>query len=210
MCPATMFGFRVLLCNGRFTDPFGVTRSLILMWHPAGGNEFWSIASQNLELTNIGCYEQDSIITPYGTDGTSLYQLFAIPDPTLLKQLSTKYLRGKPGLSEITIKNWKRLFLEVYDNTGDPPFPLDAEGERPYPIPAGVEFTGNLICSSGGVPGGVQDIGFALTEGSRYAFEPQAVEGGGIAATVDLFSTSPDFTIERLHILSEDRTLWGA
>ena len=71
MCPATMFGFRVLLCNARFTDVFGVTRSLLLMWHPVGNNEFWSVASQNLELTNIGAYEQDSTITPYGTDGTS-------------------------------------------------------------------------------------------------------------------------------------------
>jgi hypothetical protein len=163
------------------------------MWHPAGGNEFWSIASQNLELTNIGAYEQDSIITPYGTDGNSLYQLFAQPDPALLKRLSTKYLRGKAGLTQLTIKNWKRLFMELYDNSGQ-----------------GVEFTGNITCSSGGVPGGVQDIGFSLTEGARYGFIPQETSGGGIAAAIDLQSNSPDFTVERLHVLSEDRTLYGA
>ena len=193
MCPATMFGFRVLLCNGRFTDTFGITRNLLLMWHPAGGNEFWSIASQNLELTNIGAYEQDSIITPYGTDGTNLYRLFAAPDPTLPKRLSTKYLRGKAGLTQLTIKNWKRLFIELYDNDG-----------------RGVEITGNITCSAGGVPGGVQDIGFSLTEGNRFGFIPHETSGGGIAAAIDLQSKSPDFTIERLHVLSEDRTLWGA
>src|SRR5262245_53423635 len=77
MCTATMFSFKVVLCNGRFTDPWGRTRSLLLMWHPVQGKQFWSVASQGLELTHIGHYEQDSIITPYGTDGTNLYQLFA-------------------------------------------------------------------------------------------------------------------------------------
>lgn len=191
MAPATMFGFRVLLCNGMFTDPWGVKRNLLLMWHP-GQKEFWSIASQGLTLTNIGSYEQDSIITPYGTDGTSLYQLFAKPDNTLIKKLSTKFWRGE-GQSMVTIKNWKRLFLEFYDNDG-----------------GGVSFTGNLITKAGGVPGGTKDIAFQMDPGQGYAFEPQPVESAGIAGAVDLESVSPDFTIERLHAFVEERTLWGA
>lgn len=193
MAPATMFGFRVLLCNGRFTDPWKRTRNLLLMWHPTrGGNEFWSIASQDLELTHIGSYEQDSIITPYGTDGSSLYQLFAQPDPALIKRLSSKFLRGQ-GMQQLTVKNWKRLFLEFYDVFG-----------------GGVSFTGKLISRAGGMPGGVQDIAFELTQGNHYAFEPQPVQGFGIAGAIDLESISPDFIIERLHILAEERTLWGA
>lgn len=190
MCPATMFGFKVLLCNVLATDPWGVKRNLLLMWHP-GSPAFWSVASQNLNLTNIGAYEQDSIITPYGTDGTSLYQLFAKPDPTLLKRLSTKFLRGT-GAKQLMIKNWKRLFLEFYDNYG-----------------GGVSFTGKLICK-GGTPGGVKDIAFELGATQGWALEPQAAEGGGICGAVDLQSLSPDFTIERLHIGTEERTLWGA
>lgn len=191
MAAATMFGFRVLLANGMFTDPFGVKRNLILMWHP-GASEHWSVASQNLLLTNIGYYEQDSVITPYGTDGVSLFQLFARPDPTLPKRLSTKFLRGTGG-RQLVIKNWKRLFLEFSDNDG-----------------RGVSFTGNLTSGGGGVPGGVRDIGFELSPGAGYAFEPQPTEGAGIYAGVDLLSYSPDFTIERLHVGSEDRTLFGA
>lgn len=218
MAPATIFGFRVLLCNGRFVDPYGIVRNLILMWHPPGrdqaGAGFWSIASQNVELTNIGSYEQDSVITPFGTDGTHLFQLFASPDPLLPKILATKYIRGG-GLEQLTIKNWKRLFLEFFDNSG-----------------LGVEFTGSFSTIGGGIPNGVQDIGFALREeklpvvsppsspladiffiikpqrGSTT--EPQAISGMGIAGGVDMRSLSPDFTIERLHILTEQRTLWGA
>jgi hypothetical protein len=191
MCPATMFGFRVLLCNGMFTDPFGVKRNLLLMWHPIANNEFWTIASQNLNLTHIGAYEQDSIITPYGTDGTKLYQLFAQPDPALKKRLATKYLRGQ-GINQLMIKNWKRLFLEFYDEFG-----------------GGVAFTGT-ITTGGGVHGGQQDVGFQLTAGERYKIDAQRIEAAGIAGAIDLESVSPDLTIERLHIGVENRTLFGA
>jgi hypothetical protein len=230
MCPATMFGFRVLLCNGRFTDTFGVTRNLLLMWHPTQGSEFWSIASQavppttasptaQLDLTNIGAYEQDSIITPYGTDGTSLYQLFAAPDPNLLKHLSTKYLRGN-GLSQLTIKNWKRLYMEFFDNS------RDANGNA-----SGIEIVGFMTTQGGGIPNGVHEVNFQLSPGSTTTsnvypglggpgggagttpvsgFEPQPLQAAGIAAAVDIQSQSPDFTIERLHVTTEERVLWGA
>lgn len=196
MCPATMFGFKVLLCNGRFTDPWGVTRDLLLMWHPVRGSgsdsDFWSIASQNLELTHIGAYEQDSIITPYGTDGNSLYQLFATPDEHLIKKLSSKFMRGE-GLAQLTVKYIKRLFLEFYDKSGK-----------------GVSLTGKLISHGGGVPGGSKDIAFDMVGGKVFDWQPQPAESSGIAAGVDLESISPDFVLERLHVLYEERTLWGA
>ena len=189
---ATMFGFRVLLANGNFTDPWGRKRSLLLMWHPERGGEFWSVASQHYELTHIGHYEQDSVIRPYGTDGTSLYELFHHPDPTLIKRLSTKALRGS-GMSRLVEKNFKRLYLEFHDNFG-----------------GGVGITGIVTAGTGGMPGGVQDVGFDLTQGVRYSMEPWPISGGGIAASIDLESISPDFTIERLHLAAEERTLYGA
>jgi hypothetical protein len=192
MATATMFNFRVLLVNGRFTDPFGVTRNLLLMYHPVQGNPFWSIASQGLELTNIGYFEQDSTMTPYGTDSVSLYQLFAQPDPTLIKRYASKAFRGA-GMSMLTLKNWKRLYMELHDNSGQ-----------------GVSFTGTMTCGGGGVPGGVEDIGFQLAEGEKFDIIPQPIQGQGIWGAIDLTSLSPDFTIERLHCAAEERTLFGA
>lgn len=203
MAPATMFGFRVLLCNGRFTDIYGLTRNLLLMWHPRQGAEFWSIASQGVELTNIGSYEQDSVISPYGTDGTHLYQLFAQPDPALLKILSTKFIHGQQ-LDQLTIKNWKRLFLEFFDNAG-----------------TGVNFVGGFSTRGGGIPNGTQEVSFNLSAGPVLgtgvsntprpsSFEPLPLQANGISGAVDIQSLSPDFTIERLHVMLESRTLWGA
>jgi hypothetical protein len=191
--PATMFGFRVMLANGRFTDPFGRTRSLLLMWHPQKGKpDFWSVANQNLELTNINFYEQDSIITPYGTDGNSLYQLFAQPDPALRKELSTKSLRGQ-GMARLQEKNFKRLYCEIHDNYG-----------------MGVSITGRAHSGGGDVVGGTQDFGFELTQGEKYRIAAYATNGAGIYTALDLESVSPDFTIERLHVGAEERSFYGA
>jgi hypothetical protein len=192
--PATMFGFRVMLLNGRFTDPFGVTRSLLLMFHPTKGNEFWSVASQGLELTNIGSYEQDSTITPYGTDGRSLYRLFAQPSPTLVKRLSTKQLRVTSGkLSALTLKNVKRLYAEIADNSGQ-----------------GVSMTGTVTSGGGGIPGGVESVDFELTRGVPFGILPSPLHGAGIWSAIDLQTNSPDFNLERLHLAAEERTLFGA
>jgi hypothetical protein len=145
-----------------------------------------------LELTHIGNYEQDSIITPYGTDGTSLYQLFAKPDPALIKRLSTKAIRGT-GQTQLEIKNWKRLYMEIHDNFG-----------------GGVSWTGSFHTKGGGIPNGSEQVGFALQEGLPYDILPQRLESAGITGALDIESISPDFTLERLHIAGEERTLYGA
>lgn len=189
---ACMHGFRVILMNGRFVDPFGVTRNLILIWHPTRGHEFWSVASQGVELTNIGTYVQDSCLHPYGTDGTNLYKLFSRPDPTLNKRLLTKTLRGN-GAAQLNIKNFKRLFLELDDNTGD-----------------GVQVTGTVTCGDGGVVGGTQGVSFELAAGQIHKIIPQPIEGAGIWAGIDLQTKSPDFTFERLFVVAEERTMFGA
>jgi len=186
--PMTMFGYRVMLLNGMFTDPFGRVRSMLLAWN----GDQWCVMSQGLNITQIGSYEDQSVIIPYGTDGTSLYRLFNHPDPKLIKRFSTKKLRG-PGAAMLTIKNAKRLFLEFEDMRG-----------------GGVSLVGKLTTGGGGVPGGAADISFELKPGEEAAIQPQPVESAGIWAAVDLESISPDFIIERLHISADQRTLFGA
>lgn len=198
MAPATMFGFRVMLINGRFTDPWGKVRNLLLMWHGqvgergGGGNEFWSVASQTVQLTNIGTYEQDSVLSPYGTDGKHLYRLFSAPDPALRKVLATKRYRGK-DVKSLMIKNYKRVYAEIADHTG-----------------GGVSLTGTLTTGGGGIPNGAEQIAFELAPGEGTDIKPWPTSGAGISGAIDLVSVSPDFTIERLQVASEDRTLYGA
>ena len=194
MCAATIFGQRVMLVNGLFVDTQGVKRNLILMWH----GTFWSVASQwasgtQLNLTNIVSYEDNSFINAYGTDGSKLYKLFARPDPNQPKRLSTKALSGTKPEAMLTIKNFKRIFLEVHDNDG-----------------RGVSFTGVCSTFGGGVPNGTETLGFEVSAGAKYGLEPWPLSCMGTNAAIDLESLSPDFTIERLFLMNEGRTLFGA
>jgi len=211
----TMFGFRVLLCNARWTDPFGATRSFLLVWN----GDSWTVASQHYNLIEINHYEDQSVIIPLGTDGTSIYKLFDTPDPTLIKRLSTKSLRGQ-GMDQITVKDWKRIYMEVKDETGiglpliQPPFPET--------VAHGVSITGTMTCF-GGTQGGTLPVSFELpssaqsaTTGtlpvqlSKTAILMQGTAGKGIAGQLDLQSLSPDFTIERIHLAADLRFVYGA
>ena len=195
---ATMYGQPVQLLNGRFTDPFGVTRSMILMWHgreqPDANNRgaFWNVASQNKELTHIGTYEENSAMNPYGTDGTYLYRLFDRPDPSLPKRLSTRSFRGA-GPSGMMIKQWRRVYMEINDLAG-----------------SGVAITGQLRTRGGGVPNGAEDIAFEMVPGKRHDIIPWPTAGQGMEAEMDLLSYSEDFAIERIDGMIEERTLYGA
>jgi hypothetical protein len=196
----TMFGRAIQLLNGRFTDPFGVTRSMLLVWHGKEdtGEGFWSVASQNKELTEINQYEENSAINAYGTDGTYLYMLFNHPDATLPKRLSTKSFRG-PGEAGLTIKIWKRLFMEIRD--------LSAGRGAPS---HGVSFNGQLRTRGGGLPNGSEEVNFEIPPGKRHDILAWPTAGQGIEAELDLLSYSEDFAIERIDGMLELRTLFGA
>lgn len=189
-CPAHIFGKKWMLYLGMFTDIWGLKRSLLLVWSGPTENK-WVFASQKLNLTSIASYEQNSVITPYGTDGTSLYQLFARPDPTLQKRLVTKLYAASDFL---VIKNWKRLYLEWMDKF---------RGQE------GCFFTGTLTTHGGGIPNGSEEISFSL-EPSGYDIVPSPVAGQGINAGADLLSYSPDFTVARLSFTFDLRTIYGA
>ena len=176
-----------MLFLGTFTDPYGVTRPLLLCWN----GKIWTIASQNLNLTEIGSYEQNSTITPYGTDGTSLYQLFAQPDPTLTKRILTKAYKG-PHL--LNIKDWKAVYCELHDNMNGP---------------EGVSVLGRYHTQGGGIPNGSESLSFELPPGT-WDTVPAPTIGKGLAASLDLASLSPDFVVERISFDYDERTKFGA
>ena len=132
-----------------------------------------------------------------GTDGAALYRLFAQPDPTLPKLLSTKAYTGATVLTQtawLTVKQWKRAYLEWQDNSGGP---------------EGPSIVGTETTADGGIVNGKQDIGFALAP-TTAGLTPQPTIGAGISASLDLSSLSPDFTLSRLVLTFDERTLYGA
>lgn len=187
--PCHIFGQRWMLYNGTFTDPWGVSRSMLLCWN----GQIWTVASQRYRLTHIGYYEENSCISAYGTDGRVLVRLFAQPDPALPKLLSTKSYNGVPS-APLDLKNWQRVYVQIHNN---------------LTTPEGAFLTGSLTTEYGGVPNGSQDVSFEVKPG-QDDIRPYPTNGQGINAYLDLSGNSPDYTIERIMLAYEARTRFGA
>jgi len=199
-------------------DPFGVKRPLLLLWNGV----FWTVASQwydatgtaekstQLMLTNIASYEDNSVITAYGTDGTSLYRLFDHPDPKLPKRLSTKAFSGDKG-AKVKLKFFSRVYMEVHDNSGEGWQRRDSQTVISVPqLPVGCSFTGNFTTREGSIPNGTYNVGFELSPGVTYGVIPWPLQAYGLSGELDLISYSPDFTIERFHFAVDEKQLYGA
>jgi hypothetical protein len=186
-CPCDIFGQRWMLFNGTFTDPWGISRSMLLCWN----GSIWTIASQRYSLTNIAYYEQNSTIKAYGTDGSVLVQLFAQPDQLLQKRIATKQYMGA---NYLLIKNWKRVYVQMQDNSG---------------APGGVSLVGMVSTAGGGIPNGTETVAFDLPPG-QFDVVPHPIFGAGLALWADLNSYSEDFTVERIAMTLDERTLFGA
>jgi hypothetical protein len=185
--PVHIFSQRWLLFNGTFTDPWKVQRSLILAWN----GQIWTAFSQRYNLSHISHYEQDSCIQAYGTDGSVMVQLFAQPDPTLEKRLSTKAYAGR---SPLEIKEWKRAFVQMQDIAGQP---------------EGSFITGSLSTAGGGIPNGSEQLSFEVQPNINDV-RPHPTRGQGLFGWLDLTGNSPDYIIERILIAYDARTLFGA
>jgi hypothetical protein len=72
---------------------------LLIMREPVG--KIWWACEQEVPLTYIQHQEINSVLTCYGTDGLSIYQLFAQPSSGFTKTAQTK-LWDKPGGYQFT------------------------------------------------------------------------------------------------------------
>jgi hypothetical protein len=93
-------------------DLFGVRRMVVCCFN----GERWFLASQLIEPVYIDLQEIDSVITAWGTDGNSLFQLFQTPSTSLSKILQSKLWQGD---SYIIVKQALRLYGLGEDFSGN-------------------------------------------------------------------------------------------
>ena len=108
---ATIFNIKHYFFLFTITDPeTGVVRNVMPAWNEAE----WTITSQTPNLTYIGTQEVNSELTAWGTDGTSIYPLFAQPSVALQKRFSTKAY----GTSALFIlKQFSALYMQAQDQS---------------------------------------------------------------------------------------------
>jgi hypothetical protein len=66
-----------------------------------------------------------------------------------------------------------------------------------------------MTTADGGIINGTEDVSFELAP-TTERIVPHPTIGSGISAHVDLTSLGPDFTIARMTLTFDERTLYGA
>jgi hypothetical protein len=101
---ATIFDIKHYLNLVTIRDPdTGLTRNVMLTWN----GKKWVVASQNLSLLAISTRKVASLYQAYGSDGNSLYPMFAQPSSTLVKRLNTKqYGADEAILQKQALATW--------------------------------------------------------------------------------------------------------
>ncbi len=95
---AIVFGKKIWILLLPIIDPVtGQQVNKLLMWN---GKQWWASA-QDVNLVYIQFQEINSVLTAWGTDGKSIYQLFAQPSINFTKTAQTK-LWDKPGGYQFT------------------------------------------------------------------------------------------------------------
>jgi len=96
----------------RVTDYLGNLRTVICVFT----GRAWFLASQVTQPVYIDLQEINSVITAWGTDGNSLFQLFQVPSTSLKKTLQGKLWQGD---SYLVIKQPLRLYNLGQDFSGN-------------------------------------------------------------------------------------------
>jgi hypothetical protein len=109
---ATVFGIKIYCLLLTILDPFtSALRPVLLCWD--GKTPF--LASQSKALTYIATAETNSLPVAWGTDGATLFQLFAAASTSLTKKLQSKLWAGA---GYIIYKQAMRLYTQLEDNSG--------------------------------------------------------------------------------------------
>lgn len=106
---ATIFSVKYYFLSFTVQDPetFEI-RNVLIGWD----QKTWSVFSQSVDFSSIATQEVSSLLTAWGTDGTSIYPLFSKASSVLKKRLTTKYY-GNDQL--LFLRDFLNLYIQAQD-----------------------------------------------------------------------------------------------
>jgi len=200
----TLFDVKHYLMLVTITDPdSGQLRTVMVTWN----EKDWVITSQSSNLIYIGPQKVESRFQVWGTDGQSLFPMFAQPSSTLVKRLDTK-LYGADRM--MIIKDMMGFWVQAQDRSA---------GQVGIALTASFAMSGLEPQASGATPQTAQMvsgvylplIGQPQFNGTA-AFPAWPLWGTGttglpfVTVGARLTSTSPDFAIGNLMIGYKEQT----
>jgi hypothetical protein len=199
---AIIFGKKCWILLLPIIDPVkGQQVNKLLLWN----SKIWWASEQDVALIYIQHQEINSVLTCYGTDGGSVYQMFAQPSIGFKKTAQTK-LWDKPGGYQFT--KWvTRLWgiVQYYSNLSPAlNVSIDNEvGSNPNAIttvPNAIEWVNNL----GAVVTWLNNLGQPvqwLSSGTGYSvLAPDAVSQSGVLTGFTITTNAADMAIVSMMI----------
>jgi hypothetical protein len=96
----------------------------LVIWN----GQIWFVSEQDIPLTYIQSQEINSVITAWGTDGTTIRQLFQQPSVNFTKRVMSKFWTTPIGYQELKTAN-RFWAIAQYYNLTDPNVNLYVESE---------------------------------------------------------------------------------
>lgn len=108
-----LFNMKLYLLLITIRDPLTfANRTVMLAWD----EKQWYVFSQSTDLTYIGTQEVNSNLASWGTNGTTLFQLFTTPSTGLIKTISTKLYGAN---ASIIVKAAMGFYMQAQDLSSD-------------------------------------------------------------------------------------------
>lgn len=196
---AIIFSKKVWMLLVPVIDQFtGQQRNKLCMWN----SQLWWTSEQDIALTYIQSQEINSVITAWGTDGTSLRRLFQQPSAAFTKRISSKFWASPVGYQ--IRKDINRFWgIAQYYSTDTPNVTLYVESENAASVGGKAEITltptsDNSLVQwfTGTTPvqwfSGLNGVQWSAIATGIVAFRPTAVAQQGILLGFTLETNAAD------------------
>lgn len=175
---ATIFNKKVWMVLATVLDPIsGSQVNKLFLWN----GQYWWASMQDVTLTFVASYENNSVLIAYGTDGTHIYPLFQTPSTSFSKTVQSR-LWDAPG-GYMHVKAATRLFgiAYVYANTS-PTFTVSIDNEA-----------GSMVTP------------YTISPAATGYFEipPEAVGQAGIMVGLTITTSAADFGLSSVALQEE-------
>lgn len=197
---AIIFGKKVWMILLPIIDPVtGLQVNKLFLWN---GKIFWS-SPQEIVLRYIQHQEINSIITAYGTDGTSVYPLFNQPSIGFTKTAQTR-LWDMPGGYQLVKSSVRLWLLAIYYSYLSSNLQVNIDNENALPTsssyaitlgPAMLTWTNNSNQPISWTNNSAQPI-IWYTSGTSYAvMGPQAIGQQGVLTGMTITTQAADMAL---------------
>lgn len=205
---ASLNGVKLLLCLISGTDYAGSNRPLICAWD----GRVWHVLSQGLSLQQIFIFEVNSDPVCYGITTTDIFPLFSASGSGIAKVLQSKFY---PGPNPAVIKQTHRFYADIQDIAGTgASLSCTVQTDRGSQA-ISLAASNNVVWTNSGSP----PITTWTNTGSPSTTTWTSAAEALVGATVQLAglllgwlatSTSAQFSVQRMLLSYEERTIYGA